>query len=38
MNKFTEGEDIVCVDENFPHIKKYGGVEKSTITPKKERF
>jgi hypothetical protein len=34
-NPFREGQSVVCISENFPVIKKYGGTgEEATNTPK----
>ena len=36
-NEFYEGQKVVCISENFPLIKKYGGTGKEAVnTPKKE--
>ena len=34
-NRFEEGQKVICISNNFPHIKKYGGSEGATTTPKK---
>ncbi|WP_333862582.1 hypothetical protein [Sphingobacterium sp.] len=30
-----EGDQVICIDNNFPHIKEFGGTDKKQITPKK---
>jgi len=29
-----EGDQVICIDHNFPHIKEFGGTDKKQITPK----
>lgn len=33
MNPFTEGQKVVCINESFPHIEKYGGVDLGNPNP-----
>ena len=36
-NVFREGQKVVCISENFPVIKEYGGTGKDAeFTPKKD--
>lgn len=36
-NKFKQGQKVVCISENFPLIKKYGGTGiEPRLTPKKD--
>lgn len=35
-NEFYEGQKVVCISENFPLLKKYGGDTEAKNTPKKD--
>lgn len=38
-NKFNEGQKVMCVSNDFPLIKKYGGNGKEPLkTPKKDEI
>lgn len=33
INNFSEGEEIVCISDDFPAIKKYGTATEAKIKP-----
>lgn len=35
MNPFSEGQEVICISENFPVIEKYGGIGDTASKPKK---